>query len=304
MIELHNVGHSYGTRFGRRTRALDDLTLETSPGEVLGIAGPNGAGKSTLLGILLGYLHPTEGRALIGGLAPRAFIERNGVGYLSELVHIRPRWTVMSALRRYATLAGIPAGGFEYAIDSALTRTGLVEHRTKRIKSLSKGTLQRVGLAQALLRDERLIILDEPTHGLDPVWTSKFRAIVHGLRSPERVIIIASHNLDELQRVTDRVAIISQGRLQRMVSTRAAAAGDATSYAIRLDAAAPEVVADVFPGAMASANGTYHVTVANLPALNRGIAALIERGALVREVIPDRLTLEREFHEAIGETAA
>ena len=107
------------------------------------------------------------------------------------------------------------------------------EHRKKRLKTLSKGNFQRVGLAQALLADTRVVIFDEPTHGLDPVWTQKFREIVSSLKRADRAIIIASHNLDELERLADRVAIIDRGRIQRVVTVNGASVTELMAYRVR-----------------------------------------------------------------------
>ena len=109
MIAFRDVGKTYRSFFGRSVVAVDGITLDAHAGEVLGIAGPNGAGKSTLLSLLLGYLAPTVGTVTIDGVAPRTFIEREGVGYLSELIHVPPAWTLRTALTRYAVLAGIAA---------------------------------------------------------------------------------------------------------------------------------------------------------------------------------------------------
>jgi ABC-2 type transport system ATP-binding protein len=225
LIELRNVSKRYRSWTGREVHALSDFSLEIPAGEVFGLAGPNGAGKSTLISLLLGFLGPTHGDVRIAGLEPRRYVERHGVGYLSELVNVPPGWRVTSALRRYATLTGVPADALDARVTSLLTLLGLDEHAGKRVRQLSKGNLQRLGLAQALLGDERVIVLDEPTHGLDPVWTQRFRDVVIDLRRPDRTILIASHNLDELGRLADRVAIIDRGRLQRIVDVRAA--GDA-----------------------------------------------------------------------------
>ncbi|MEP7326017.1 MAG: ABC transporter ATP-binding protein, partial [Gemmatimonadota bacterium] len=212
MIELENVSKTYISMFrNRRVEALAGLTLSIPRGEVFGIAGPNGAGKSTMLSILLGYLHPTAGRARLDGQTPRQYIERTGVAYLTELVSIPPRWKLESALLRYAALSSIPKPVARERVRFAIESLGLEEHRGKQVRQLSKGNLQRLGIAQALLGDSDLVIFDEPTHGLDPVWTGKFREIVTALRRPSRTILIASHNLDELERLTDRVAILSQG---------------------------------------------------------------------------------------------
>ena len=250
MIELNNATKTYRSLFGRSVTAVEEFSLQVAEGEVLGIAGPNGAGKSTLLSLLLGYLRPTHGSVLIRGLEPRSFVEKNGIGYLSELMTINPNWKAEEALVRFATLAAIPPPEIKGRVNAVIEELGIGEHRDKKIKALSKGNLQRLGVAQALLRDEQVMILDEPTHGLDPVWTQRFRGIVEGLRKPGRTIIIASHNLDELQRLADRVAIIDRGRLQRLVQTGYDQATDAGgTYRISVAAGAQHVKA-MFPDAV------------------------------------------------------
>ena len=303
MIAFRGVGKTYRSIFGKSVRAVDDVTLEAHAGEVLGIAGPNGAGKSTLISLLLGYLAPTDGDVTIDGVAPRAFIEREGIGYLSELVNIPPLWKAREALARYAILAGIPAADCAARVERVITLLGLDEHRDKRVKALSKGNLQRLGLAQALLREERVLILDEPTHGLDPVWTQKFRDIVDALRRPDRVMLIASHNLDELQRLADRVAIIDHGQVQRVVHVRAAAAGTAhVTYRLTLERGA-EAAQRHLPGATVLADGTIEVAAGDLVALNAGIAAAIADGAVFRAIGPAHSALEQQFREAVGADA-
>jgi ABC-type multidrug transport system ATPase subunit len=189
-------------------------------------------------------------------------------------------------------------------VEAVIERLGIGEHRQKAVRQLSKGNLQRLGLAQALLRDERVLILDEPTHGLDPVWTQRFRDIAGELRRPDRVIFIASHNLDELQRLADRVAIIDRGRLQRVVATRAV--GEQTDgvarapYLIGVSAGA-ELVPEVFRGARAVSPGRFELPASDPRELNRGVAELIARGALVSVLTPVHTALEQQFREAVGE---
>jgi ABC-2 type transport system ATP-binding protein len=302
VIEFKKVGKIYRSLLGNSVKAVEEFSLEIAEGEILGIAGPNGAGKSTLIAMLLGYLRPTTGSVEINGLPARAYVERNGIGYLSELVAVHPKWRADTTLVRFATLAGIPPERISARVDEVIAELGLGEHRDKKAKALSKGNLQRLGLAQALLRDERVFVLDEPTHGLDPVWTQRFREIVGALRRADRTILIASHNLDELQRLADRVAIIDRGRLQRVVTTGYEQAST-TSARYRLTLASGfDAIRSVFPDAEDAGRGEYIVGVTSLRQLNSGLTDLIGKGALVASVIPEHSVLEQQFREAVGDS--
>jgi ABC-2 type transport system ATP-binding protein len=302
VIEFKNVGKTYKSLLGNSVKAVEEFSLVIREGEILGIAGPNGAGKSTLISLMLGYLKPTTGTVEIAGQAARNYVVDNGIGYLSELVSINPKWRAESALVRYATLAGVSESELPQRVEYVIDLLGLNEHRSKKVKALSKGNLQRLGLAQALLRDERVLVLDEPTHGLDPVWTQRFRDIVGELRRPDRTMLIASHNLDELQRLADRVAIIDHGRLQRVVSTGYEAAAP-TGNRFRITFARGfDLVRAEFPDAEEAGKGEYDVTVPGIQQLNTSLANLIGRGALIVSVVPERSVLEQQFREAVGES--
>ena len=308
VIEFDNVGKTYRTfrsvvSSATHVRALDQLSLVVEPGEVMGIAGPNGAGKSTLISLVLGYLRPTEGTVRIAGLAPRAYVERHGIGYLSELVDVPPRWTVADALERYAVLAGVRDGALPLRVDEIVERLGLDEHRDKPVKALSKGNRQRLGLAQSLLRGERVFVLDEPTHGLDPLWLMRFRGIVAELRRPGRAILIASHNLEELERLCDRVAIFDRGRVQRVVEVTRVLPQTAESLYRLTVARGAELLGEVFPDVVELGRGDWAVRADSLEDLNTGLAALIGRGVLIAGVAPAQSALELEVHEAVAEMA-
>jgi ABC-type multidrug transport system ATPase subunit len=302
VIAFDQVGKRYRSLFGREVRALEDFSIELRAGEVFGLAGPNGAGKSTLISLLLGYLGPSEGTIRIDGLDPRRYVEAHGISYLSELVNIPPGWRAEETLRRFALLAGVAASERDARVDAVIEQMGLGEHRAKRVKQLSKGNLQRLGLAQALLTEERVVVLDEPTHGLDPVWTQRFRGVVAALRRDDRMILIASHNLDELARLADRVAIIDHGRLQRVVDVRGAAeptAGERAPYRVVLARGAEEMPC-VFPGARALGQGEFQLDGLTLEEVNAGVAALLATGALVTMVYPEHSMLEQQFRDAVG----
>lgn len=297
-VQFDDVGKTYRGLL-RRVEAVVDVSFEIRRGEVLGLAGPNGAGKSTLIALLLGFIQPTSGVVRIDGQQPRRFIERRGIGYLSELVTIPPRWRLEEALSRYALLTGLAGERARRRVQEVVERLGLTEHWGKQIRQLSKGNLQRVGLAQALLHDEELLVLDEPTHGLDPVWTQRFRDIVTELRAPHRAIFIASHNLDELQRVADRVAIIDHGRVQRVVATRAVGEGAAVPYRLVV-AHGMEAVRSLFPSARELAPNEFELPPLSVEAMNEALRRLLASGVLIVSVGPVYSSLEHEFREAIG----
>jgi ABC-type multidrug transport system ATPase subunit len=301
LIQFTSVSKTYRSITGKAVPAVIDFTIDVREGEVLGLAGPNGAGKSTLIALLLGYLAPTSGSVTIAGRRPRDFIERYGIGYMSELVAIPNAWRTENALERYALLAGVETGRVQERVDAVIALLGLEEHRRKLIKQLSKGNLQRVGIAQALLCDERVLILDEPTHGLDPMWTQRFRELVGDLRRDDRAILIASHNLDELQRVSDRVAIIDRGRLQRVVDlTASGSVSGEMPYRLIVSRGA-DLVADVFRNTTRVNDLEFDVAPRLLEDLNRELGEFITRGGLVASIAPAHSALEQQFREVVSQ---
>jgi ABC-2 type transport system ATP-binding protein len=224
MIRLENVVKEYSAPPWRaaegRVRALDGVTLEIPPGTSLGIIGPNGAGKSTLIRLLLGFLRPTSGEVRVGGLPAREYVERHGIGYVPESVAIPRRWTVRGALGAFAAMGEVPDAGSR--IDATLAALGLEGLARRRVGALSKGNLQKLALAQALLGPRRLLLLDEPLNGLDPVWVARLREILAAWRAeaPERTLVLVSHNLPEVERAADRVAVLAGGRIRAEAELR------------------------------------------------------------------------------------
>jgi ABC-2 type transport system ATP-binding protein len=227
-------------------------------------------------------------------------VERHGVGYLSELIGLNPRWRTEHALERLALLAGLSDAEVKQQVGDLMTMLGLDEHRLKPVRALSKGNLQRLGLAQALLGDPELIILDEPTHGFDPMWVLKFRTMMRDLRRPGRTMLIASHDLAELSALTDRVVIIDHGRIVRSVDTQSAVPV-VRDYRLML-ASGAEHVADVFPGATGSGT-SFELRAIELETLNVGLAELLRRGGRITSVAPSESLLEHHFREAVEDGA-
>ncbi len=308
MIQLTDVTKEYagalGGVLGGRVRALEGVTLAIPPGTALGIVGPNGAGKSTLLRLLLGYLRPTAGEVTIAGMAPRTYAERHGIGYVPENIAIPPRWTVRWALRAYAALGEV-SGDWNARIKGQMRLLGIEPLAERRVSALSKGNLQRLGIAQALLAPRKLLILDEPTDGIDPEWTARVREILAGWRTEdaERVLLFASHNLDEVERIADRVAVLGEGRLREIIELRAPSP---TFPPYRLEVAcepeaAAALVREVFPDALADGGSSlvFRISAPDLEALNRGLARFLERGGRVRVLAPERASLEQQFRQAL-----
>src|SRR6267378_883966 len=196
--------------------ALQGLDLEVRAGEVFGFLGPNGAGKTTTMNVLLGFVPPTSGAASLFGIDVRQPIARQRIGYLPELTYYYKFLSAEELLRFYAKIFGIPKAETERRIDAVLKLVELDTARKRPIKTYSKGMQQRAGLAQALINDPDLLILDEPTSGLDPVGRMKVREIIQRLKSKGKTVFFSSHELGEVERVCDRVAILHQGEIKAL----------------------------------------------------------------------------------------
>ncbi len=206
-VKLEGVSKLYDSQ-----RAVDDISFEIQPGEVVGFLGPNGAGKSTTMKIISCYTPPSEGRATVDGfdVMRESMKVRQRVGYLPESNPLYPDMYVREFLHFVAGLHRIPQK--KRRIEEMIGLTGLNEESTKKIGQLSKGYRQRVGLAQALIHDPDVLILDEPTTGLDPNQLAEIRKLIKGL-GKTKTIILSTHIMQEVQAICDRVLIISRGRI-------------------------------------------------------------------------------------------
>jgi ABC-2 type transport system ATP-binding protein len=209
MIEVDRLTRRYGG-----TLALDGVSFKVAPGEVAGFLGPNGAGKSTCLKILTGSLAPDGGRARIGGedIVTSSLAVRRLIGFMPETVPLYPETPVGELLRFVAEIKGVPRRDRDDQLASISARTGIADVQQKLVGHLSKGYRQRVGLAQALVGDPPVLILDEPTAGLDPHQIVEIRELIRGLRG-HKTVLLSSHILTEVSQVCDRVLILDKGRL-------------------------------------------------------------------------------------------
>lgn len=206
-IEITDVRKRYG-----KTTALDGVTLHVRRGEAIGIIGPNGAGKTTLMATLLGLVDPDSGSVLIAGNSPHSLATKRRIGYVPERIGFS-RWMSGRALVDvHARLCGIRD---RRAVEAMLTRVGLEPAAWDRpLKKYSRGMLQRAALAQALIGRPEILLLDEPTSGIDPVGAVRFREIVAELKAAGVTVVLNSHQLDQMERICDRVAFLRAGRIE------------------------------------------------------------------------------------------
>ncbi|MCC6909732.1 MAG: ABC transporter ATP-binding protein [Phycisphaerales bacterium] len=208
-IDLHHVSKTYRGRI----RALDGITMQVAPGEVFGLLGPNGAGKSTLVKIMMTVIRPSraEGRVLGEPVGHKPTLRR--VGYLPEHHRFPGYLTGEQVLHFYGALSGVGRADRKRRAAALLERVGMSKWRDMKIASYSKGMMQRVGLAQALMNDPALVVLDEPTDGVDPEGRKEIRDLLAQLRAEGRTVFLNSHLLSEVEMVCNRVAILLQGKV-------------------------------------------------------------------------------------------
>jgi ABC-2 type transport system ATP-binding protein len=207
MIKVSGLTKDYGAR-----RAIDNLSFDAQQGEIVGFLGPNGAGKTTTMRILTGYMPPTDGEALVAGydVVEESLEVRKRVGYLPETVPLYTDMIVFDYLKFMGELRKIP--NLDARVDEVLDMVGLFDRADGYIGNLSKGMRQRIGLAQALLHRPEVLILDEPTIGLDPGQVVEVRQLIREI-GKERTVLLSTHLLNEAQNICDRVLIINKGRI-------------------------------------------------------------------------------------------
>ncbi len=217
LLQANGLSKTYSARFPKRDSfdALSDMTFDVRPGEIFAFLGPNGAGKTTTINLLLGFLNPTRGECRLFGLDPRERRAREQVGFLPENYAFYPAFTAPTLLNYFGRLQGIPAPERLKRIDELIERVDLTEARRRPVGKYSRGMRQRLGIAQALLNRPKLLILDEPTSGFDPIGRYMVRDLLSELKQSGVSIFLCSHILSEVEAICDRVVIIDRGRTVR-----------------------------------------------------------------------------------------
>jgi ABC-2 type transport system ATP-binding protein len=215
-VEIRNLVKEFKTSYRRKPlRAVDDVSIRIMPGEVYGLIGPNGSGKSTTMKALLGLVAPSSGQCSIYGRDSLKVDSRDEVGFLPENPYFYKHLSGAETLRFYGKLCGLGGRRLEDRVGELLALVDLEGARDRRLGGYSKGMLQRIGLAQALVQEPRLVILDEPTAGVDPLGSRQIRDLILKLRERGITVFLCSHLLEQVQEVCDRVGIIFRGKMVR-----------------------------------------------------------------------------------------
>jgi ABC-2 type transport system ATP-binding protein len=279
--------------------ALNDLTLEVYPGEVFAMVGPNGSGKTTTLKLLMGLIWPTSGQAWLLGQSPRHVKIKQRIGFLPDGPYFYGHLNAYELLDFYAGLFGMSAAERQKRIPELIELVGLGERGKQRIRTYSKGMVQRIGLAQALLNDPELIFLDEPTSGLDPLGSRDIRDLILEMRNRGKTVFICSHFLAELETFCDRVAILHRGRLLKVGRVQELLV-DPSRMEVRASGVPPEALQKLQSlGALTSENGQITIEVADGSPVQDVLQLLHSSGAHLDSVQQKRHTLEQVFIEAV-----
>jgi ABC-2 type transport system ATP-binding protein len=298
VLEFQNIHKDYRSLFGTRTvRALDHFTLQVEAGEIFGFLGPNGAGKTTAIHLAMGFVRPTSGRGLMFGKRLGHAATRRRVGFLAENVALyhRPAETLV---RFYGALNGLTGAALSRRTREALDAVGLLPESSRNVAKFSRGMLQRIGLAQAIVHDPDLLILDEPTSALDPLARFAVRELLLDWRKRGKTIFLSSHLLSEVELVCDRIAVLNRGRLVRLGRP-----ADLLESREQFEIVAQGIPPDGIPGAQKEAGGRIHFQVSA-----QEQRSLIERvwslGGEVVNVSPYKRSLEDLFLELTRDGAS
>lgn len=296
VIQTTHARKEYGLKV-----AVADLSLQVPQGEVFGFLGPNGAGKSTTVKMLLGLVKPTAGDVLVFGQSPANPAVRAQIGFLPEHFRFHEWLNATEFLTFHGRLYGLSHAELKTRVPELLKLVGLRDSARVRLSGFSKGMLQRVGLAQAMLNRPALIFLDEPTSGLDPLGRRLVRDIIHQLKDEGTTVFLNSHLLSEIEVTCDRVAFIKQGVVLQ-TNTMDELMGGQTEVTLRVDALTPpllDALAQV--GHSLNPNGRHLSLLVDDESRVPEVAALVhQHGARLYELRPQRKSLEERFVDIIG----
>lgn len=300
-IEIRGLRKVYRSGFLRRAYvALNDLDLDVRSGEVLGYIGPNGAGKTTTIKMLMGLNLPTAGTVKLLGRPLSDRTVRRRIGFLPERPYFYDYLTAQEFLHFYGTLHGMAKADRQRRIDELLPLVHMERARHVQLRKFSKGMLQRVGVAQALINDPDLVVLDEPSSGLDPMGRMLIRDIILGLKERGTTVMLASHILSDVEEICDRVAIVAGGELRQVASVSDLVGHKVQSVEVRVTGLDDDTVAKLAPqGHRVTPQGRTVIEVETIDLANMLARDVLAAGGRLISVVPRRESLEQLFVDEI-----
>ena len=288
-----------------RIKALEDFSLQVDRGKIFSLLGPNGAGKTTLIKTLIGILHPTSGTAQILGKPITAYRVHRDIGYLAENHRFPEFLTARQVLYYYGKMSGLPKTELNEKITALLKMVKLQDWMNTKIRKYSKGMMQRLGLAHALINDPHLLFLDEPTDGIDPVGRREIRDLLKSIRDQGKTIFLNSHLLSEVERISDEIAILKDGKLlERGTLEDFTAIKEQYQIKVHADQAKMKTVLTELNTNYTHQNEFITIAVKDDRELNRIIDRLRTDDILIQALIPRKISLEDFFIDIIDENGA
>jgi ABC-2 type transport system ATP-binding protein len=304
IIEIENLTKDFSIGFWKKRpiRVLDNLCIEVQKGEIFGFLGPNGAGKSTTIKILMHLLHPTSGRARILGEPVNAVSMHQKIGYLPENPYFYDYLTPTELLTYMGRLFGLSGPDLSRKVDTLLENVGLTEARKLQLRKFSKGMVQRIGVAQALINDPEIVFLDEPMSGLDPLGRMEVRRIIMSLKARGVTVFFSSHILPDVEALCDRIAILNKGKLQEMGALDDIIKVGIAGYELVLSGLKQEMLDELRRSCdeVRSMGNRLHIRVSNRAKMEALLAFAFAHKLELISTNPIRPSLEEHFQSVVG----
>jgi ABC-2 type transport system ATP-binding protein len=297
MLEIQGIQQWFRTGFWLKPAViLQNVSLALPEGSIMGFLGPNGAGKTSLIHIITGIRRPRAGNATWKGIATHERSGRASIGYLPERPYFHEHLSGRQLLQYFGRLSGMPDGRISERSSRLLARLGLESAGDRPLRTYSKGMLQRIGIAQALIHDPELLVLDEPMSGLDPAGRAEMKQLITDLGREGRTVFFSSHIIPDVEAICDRVALIDRGRILKSGLISELLSSDDGTAVVRFNLDPTRLPTGLSVEALPTAHGQFAASVPS-SAVNGTLARLLEAGARIQSVEPNHASLETWFRD-------
>ena len=303
-IELKNVRKVFNhpMKVWSKIESVKDLSFSMEQGEIIGFVGHNGAGKTTTIKMIMGFITPTSGEISVFGKKPGDREVKSKIGFLPERPYFYSELTAMEVLKYFGKLSGLSGRILNDKAENVLKKVGLYEDRNRKLASYSKGMLQRIGLAQAIIHDPELVIMDEPMSGLDPIGRKEVKDIIRGLKRDGKSVIFSSHILSDIENLSDRVLIIEHGKLKSFGSLHEIIRPEDVRYTIEFacDSSMKDAIFALFDG-VRIVSDRFVLDCADISDFNSKLAEVVGKGCTVLNAAGSYPSLEEIVFKEIRE---